>query len=112
MDGIDLPSLVEDSRFVRLAVARGILENEDTVSFRSLVSMSPVVHNLTDPHATEVVDVDAGGAQHHGLGGEESSLQSVSDIEICDCFLRRLLARGKGGEGRNGGTDRESGSDA
>ena len=62
MDGIDLPSLVEDSGLVRLAIARGILQNEDPVSFRPLVSMSTVVHDLTDPHATEVVNVDAGGA--------------------------------------------------
>ena len=67
MDRINLAPLIEDCGFVSLAIAAGVLQHEDAIALRTLVTMSPVVDNLTDPDATKVIDVDAGGAEHHGL---------------------------------------------
>jgi hypothetical protein len=62
MNGIDLATLVEDGGFVSLAISAGVFENEDAISLRAFVTMAPVVDYFTDPHSTEVVDVNAGGA--------------------------------------------------
>ena len=112
MNGIDFATLIEDGGFVSLAISAGVFKNENTVSLRALVTMAPVVDDLANPHPTEVVDVNAGGAEHHRLGGEECSLQTSSDIEICDRFFGGLLARGGGRESRKCGENRESASDA
>ena len=95
--GINLSSLVEDRRLVGLAIPAGVLENQDAVSFRALVAVAPVVDDLTDPDAAEMIDVDAGRTQHHRFRGKEGGFESIPDVEIGNRLLGGLLGKGREG---------------
>ncbi len=68
---VHVRALMEDGGFVGLGVAIGVFEDEDAVALGAFAVVLAVVDDFADPHAATRVDVDAGGAAHHGLAGKE-----------------------------------------
>ena len=58
-----------------------VFEDEDAVPFGPLAVAAPVVHDLADPDAALVVDVDVGGAEEHRLAREQRGLEARGDLE-------------------------------
>ena len=87
--GIDVASLIKERLLVCLAVAIGILKDEDAVAFLAAVAVAAVVDNFTHPNAAAVVDVDIRRAEHHRFAGEQLGLQFLVNVQILRGFLGR-----------------------
>ncbi len=56
--GIDVAPLIKHRLFVDLAIAVGVLKNENAVALGSLAIVVAIVDHLANPHAAAMVDVD------------------------------------------------------
>jgi hypothetical protein len=76
--------LVEDLHLVVLAVAVGVLKDEDAVAGGPPAVVAAVVHHVADPHAAAVIDVEVRGVGDGRLAGEEGGPQFGVDVEVLD----------------------------
>ena len=74
MGRVNVFALIKDFFLVGLAISVGILQDENPIAFRTLISMTAIVDYFTNPDATSMIDVGIGRAQKHGFSGEESDL--------------------------------------
>ena len=92
---------MEDGGFVGLRVAIGVFEDEDAVALGAFAVVLAVVDDFAHPHATAVVDVDAGRRKHHRLAGEDLHGEFGMHVELLGGGFR--LVRGgvvvAGGDG-------------
>ena len=95
--GVHVTTLIVDLLSIGLAVAVGVLEDQNSVALRPLViaGMRPVVNHLTDPHPASVIYVNIGRAEDLRLGGKQRGLQPGVKVE-----LRDRLGRITGGLGQ------------
>ena len=101
--GVDVPTLVEDRLFVRLAVAVGIFEHQNAVPFGPAAVELAVVLYLGRPDTAQVVDVDVGDIGNLRLTGKKRGLQARGDVEPGDRigrFARNVAPRGDCGSSR------------
>ena len=82
----------------------GVLQDENTISFGTLSIVAAVVHDLADPDATAMVDIDRAWRIHHGLACEQGGFKPFVECEIC--YRIRWIVGGAGG--REGGCEHSS----
>jgi hypothetical protein len=89
----DLGRLVEGLGLIRLAVRVGVNQHNDAVPLladdRPAERLAPVVHRFAHPDVALVIDVDRGGVDQQGLGGEELDLKPVRNLECPKGLIRR-----------------------
>ena len=70
MGGDDVLAFVKDGLAVGFAVLVSVFEDEDAVAGHAFSVVAAVVDDFADPDASEVVHINRGRAEQHGLGSE------------------------------------------
>ncbi len=91
---IDIASLVEHGRFVGSAVAVGVFENQNAIAGRPLAGSMPVIHDLANPDAAAIVDIDIRRAGEHRLRSEQRRFQTRCHIETGHGLRGRVIVLG------------------
>jgi hypothetical protein len=94
---IDFAALIEDGFLVGHAVAVGVFQNQNAVTFGSIgivaVGEAPIVDDFANPDSTEMIDVDVRWAEQHRLGGEELQFNAIGHIQSRNSVLWRAIDR-------------------